>query len=757
MTRRGTAGWWPNRQANQAIRLWIVAAVTLVALTFLNAMARAEGQLGDITSQIPAASIFPQADRLGSPEGNPPVAPAYSGDKLLGYVFLNSDFVDATGYSGKPIRILMGIGLDGVITGAKLIEHHEPIVLVGIPEQRIRDFIARFVGTNVLTPSTAAVDAGTKVDAISGATVTVMIIADSMTRASHAVIDSRGIGGHTAAPVAGAGPHRVVDPDRSEVKDWATLLGDGSIRRLHLSVGEVNEAFQKTGNSLAASKAESTDPADTFIDLYIAPVTIPTIGRSLLGEDGYAQLLARLKPGQQAIAIAGAGTYSFKGSGYVRGGIFDRIRLVQGEHTIRFHDHDYARLGELAVSGAPELREIGLFVTPEDAPLEPTQPWRLQLLVQRQTGALDKAFLNFDLGYQLPESYLKAVPVDAAGAVTTPAPATAVAAATAGPPLWERIWRQRMIEIAITLAALGFLTFIFFFQDIIVRRPRLTNAIRVGFLIFTVIWIGGYAQAQLSVVNVVTFSNSLLTGFKWEHFLLEPLIFVLWFSVAASLLFWGRGAYCGWLCPFGALQELANRAAKLVGIPQIKVPWGLHERLWPIKYILFLVILGASMHSITLGEQLAEVEPFKTVVVLRFMRDWPFVIYAVVLLLMGLFVERFFCRYLCPLGAALGIPGRLRMFDWLKRHKECGSPCHRCAVDCMVQAIHPDGHINPNECLYCLHCQTLYYDDHKCPPVIQRRLKLERRLAMQSPSMAGPVLKKPKANVLTSDPVDADE
>ena len=132
-------------------------------------------------------------------------------------------------------------------------------------------------------------------------------------------------------------------------------------------------------------------------------------------------------------------------------------------------------------------------------------------------------------------------------------------------------------------------------------------------------------------------------------------------------------------------------------------------------------------------------------------------IYAVVLLLMGLFVERFFCRYLCPLGAALGIPGRLRMFDWLKRHKECGSPCHRCAVDCMVQAIHPDGHINPNECLYCLHCQTLYYDDHKCPPVIQRRLKLERRLAMQSPSMAGPVLKKPKANVLTSDPVDADE
>jgi NosR/NirI family nitrous oxide reductase transcriptional regulator len=53
----------------------------------------------------------------------------------------------------------------------------------------------------------------------------------------------------------------------------------------------------------------------------------------------------------------------------------------------------------------------------------------------------------------------------------------------------------------------------------------------------------------------------------------------------------------------------------------------------------------------------------------------------------------------------------------------------------MVQAIHPEGHINPNECLQCLHCQTLYYDDHKCPPMIQKRLKRERRLAMSSKSM----------------------
>src|SRR3546814_7142883 len=81
------------------------------------------------------------------------------------------------------------------------------------------------------------------------------------------------------------------------------------------------------------------------------------------------------------------------------------------------------------------------------------------------------------------------------------------------------------------------------------------------------------------------------------------------------------------------------------------------------------------------------------------MRDWWFVAFAVALLVAGLFVERFFCRYMCPLGAALAIPGRMRMFDWLKRYRECGNPCMRCYNECPVGAIHPEGHINPNECI----------------------------------------------------------
>ena len=99
-----------------------------------------------------------------------------------------------------------------------------------------------------------------------------------------------------------------------------------------------------------------------------------------------------------------------------------------------------------------------------------------------------------------------------------------------------------------------------------------------------------------------------------------------------------------------------------------------------------------------------------------------------VLLLAGLFIERFYCRYLCPLGAALAIPARMRMFDWLKRYHECGHPCQTCSNECPVQAIHPTGEIAPNECINCLHCQVLYQSKAKCPVVI-RQVKRRESLA----------------------------
>lgn len=736
-----------------ALAALLLAALVLAILASGGAALAAEPNVKHFLTQVTPADLVPGADRFGALEAAAPAVAVYAGERKLGYAYLNSDIVNSVGYSGRPVHVLVGIGLDATLTGARLMEHHEPIVLVGIPIARITAFIDGYVGRNVLA-LTAEAATSPPVDVVSGATVTVLVIGDSLVRSGRKIAQAFGLGGAQAAAAAAAAPvRRTLDMERSGTADWPTLLGDGSVRRLLLTVADVNAAFERTGRADAIARPEPGAADEPFIDLYAALVSIPSVGRSLLGEAGYAALAARLAPGQHAILIAANGRYSFKGSGYVRGGIFDRFELIQDDASTRFRDRMHTRLGEIAATGAPEFAEIGLFVLPKDMEFDPAEPWRLQLLVQRAVAALDKAFVTFDLGYRTPDAYLAAVPAPPPATPALAAPVTPDAdPATAEPeeiPLWQRIWWSRTLDIAVLTAALGLLTGIFFFQDVLVRRPRLYARLRTGFLLFTLLWLGWYAHAQLSVVNVLTFANALRGDFSWDYFLVDPLVFILWFAVAASLLFWGRGAFCGWLCPFGALQELASKGARALKIPQVTVPFGLHQRLWPIKYMIFLVLFGLSLNALATAERAAEVEPFKTAIILHFLRDWGFVVFAVALLAAGLFIERFFCRYLCPLGAALAIPGRMRMFDWLLRYRECGNPCRRCANECPVQAIHPDGQINPNECIQCLHCQVLYHHDRLCPVMIQKRLKQERRAAVNT---GDPTRATARAAVLSSDP-----
>jgi NosR/NirI family nitrous oxide reductase transcriptional regulator len=702
--------------------------ITLLLVLCIAARVAESAELARFLKGVQPSEIFPGADRLADLKGSPPVVSAFRGNEHMGFVFLNSDVVNATGYSGKPIHVLLAIDMGGVIRGARLVEHHEPIVLIGIPERKITAVIDAFVGLNIAKLIRSREDEH-GLDIVSGATVTIMVIDDSVVRSAIRVARAYGLGGLEPEQAAPSGPKPVIDMGApAMVEDWIDLVGDGSVRRLKLSIADVNRAFEAAGDVVAMERPETGDADEIFIELYTALVSIPTVGRSVLGDAGHRNLGKRLAPGRHAILIAGNGRYSFKGSGYVRGGIFDRFQLIQGDNSIRFRDRDHKRLRIVAASGAPSLREVDLFYIPLEAGFDAAQPWRLQLLVSRATGPTSKAFITFDLNYRAPEKYLEYEPVDP----TAESERLTAQTDSGRPPLWVTMWKRKIPETAVLIVALGVLTLIFFFQNWLVKRPRLNERVRIGFLVFTLFGIGLYAGAQLSVVNIMTVFSALVGGFNWEYFLMEPLIFILWGSVAASLLFWARGAYCGWLCPFGALQELLSRLAKALKIPQIRVPWSVHERLWPIKYIIFLVLFGVSLHSLSMAEHLAEIEPFKTAIVLRFLREWPFVAFAVGLLVAGLFIERFYCRYLCALGAALAIPARMRMFEWLKRYRQCGTPCQICSDECMVQAIHPEGHINPNECLYCLNCQQLYYDDRRCPVMVDKRKRRERRAARTS-------------------------
>ena len=144
----------------------------------------------------------------------------------------------------------------------------------------------------------------------------------------------------------------------------------------------------------------------------------------------------------------------------------------------------------------------------------------------------------------------------------------------------------------------------------------------------------------------------------------------------------------------------------------------------PVKYVILAILVGLSFYSMTAASIASEVEPFKTAISTRFDRSWPYLFYAFALLGAGLVIERFYCRYLCPLGAALAFLGRIHLLNWLRRRPQCGNPCRLCEASCPVGAVEPSGTINMAECFQCLDCQVDYFDDHKCPPLVQRRKRV---------------------------------
>ena len=317
--------------------------------------------------------------------------------------------------------------------------------------------------------------------------------------------------------------------------------------------------------------------------------------------------------------------------------------------------------------------------------------------------------------------------------------------------MWLMLWQQRKVEIALLVLGLILLTCILLFQDFLARRPSLLHRVRTGFLIYTLFFIGWYALGQLSIVNVLTFVQAVTHDFSWDTFLIDPTLFILWSFVAVTLLLWGRGVYCGWLCPFGALQELTFKLARKLRLPFFEIPHVVHERMLALKFVILLVLFGLSLQSMSTAIRFAEIEPFKTAITLRFQREWGYVAFALGVLLLAAFNRKFYCKYICPLGAALIIPGRFHSFEWLRRRKECGKPCQACAVECEVQAIRPTGEIVVNECHHCLDCQVTYYNDHKCPPLVEKRKRRERR--SRADQQAGEMDAAPIASRLEDIPV----
>ena len=292
-------------------------------------------------------------------------------------------------------------------------------------------------------------------------------------------------------------------------------------------------------------------------------------------------------------------------------------------------------------------------------------------------------------------------------------------------PLWVQIWEQKTVHITIYSVFLILIILIMLFKDMLSRKKKTLDILRYGILGISFVYVGLVLKAQPTTTNLIIPLNALKElQFPLGLFLMEPFIFLSFIFILLTFLLWGRGVFCGWLCPYGAMTELLNKLYQwLFPKGRLSLPERIHNRLIYLKYFIFLVIFGVSFYSFILSEYLTEVEPFRTFV-LKLNREWYFVLYFMILTVGSMIIYRAFCRYLCPLGAALAIPSLLKMIPLIKmkRYDFCRT-CKICSRTCTPQAVVSNGLIDSRECLNCLDCQVNFWDEDVCPVLIKRRRK----------------------------------
>jgi NosR/NirI family nitrous oxide reductase transcriptional regulator len=690
-----------GRRIAETVRWPVRASVALaIALGASPALAGMDAPLETRLAPELVADMFPDADPLTDVGGDPPLATVHRGGEVAGWLFSTHEMVHPAGYAGNSFDIVVGLDAHGTIVGHRLLEEHEPLIGPGMIEpSHIRLFLGQLDGTDIRTTRSFVPE---HLDAVSRATISAMVM-------GNAILDSAVRAGHLTGIIGSAeGPS--LDLFSFEPRDWAGLLGDGSIATLTLRNGEVRAAFARELGADAVPEPALGADDKPFIILHVALATPPSIGRNLFGARAFRQISQNATPGEQQLLIASSGPYRWLPANPWLVPVIDRVRLVQGGRAWEVRPENFYLSWRLAVADAPEFTNLGRLAVPAAAGFEPLAPWALELKVfeRARAGAVARA-VAFTLPYRLPARYvLDGVGAEPAGG-------------------WRRAWIDKSGAIAGLAALLAAVTAVMLFQHRLTRRRRLYAVTRIGLLAATLVWLGWVAGAQLTVLTVLGYLRLVpglipgIDGGGWRALLFNPLIVILSAYVALTLVLWGRGVFCGWLCPFGALQELLNKAARQLRVPQVTVAESLQRRLWVVKYVAALGIVALAAWSMATASVAAEIEPFKTAITLGFQRSWPYVAYAGVLLAAGLFIERFFCRYLCPLGALLAIGGRLHRLDWLRRRPECGNPCQICRHSCPVGAVRRSGAIDMDECLQCLDCQVDYHDDRRCPPLVALR------------------------------------
>jgi len=256
---------------------------------------------------------------------------------------------------------------------------------------------------------------------------------------------------------------------------------------------------------------------------------------------------------------------------------------------------------------------------------------------------------------------------------------------------WADILGPQYLDIAL-LAAFLLLAWVSFKRKSVPLK-LVTFALAIGYM--------GFAKSYLiSITNIFS-----VIDWNWP----VPKYNIAWylffgFTVVSTIL-WGR-LYCGRICAYGALTQTLD--VMLPAHWRFEVPRAIEKRASLIKFGVLAAVLGYYVltHDLLIYQY---VEPF-----------WMFGLFGTTALWVGLggllvatvFVRNLYCRFLCPVGATLGLMSYLTVFK-IKRWSECNT-CTMCQKTCQWGAIEGPK-ILVTECVRCDDCERLYADTRKCP------------------------------------------
>lgn len=637
-----------------------------------------------------------------------------SGGAEAGFVFETEPMAPLPGFSGAPINVLVVLDLEGRFVDVKLISHNEPIFVSGLGHAPFHKFFEQYRGHSISeslvvgTPYGSGADGSALVylDGVTKATASVRIAHESVLAATLQVAREKMSGIAT-------GPPAYPDPDYEEDLTWEMLVEQGIVTRKIVTNAEIDEAFK--GTTWEDDDPDATaDPDGIYLDFWLIDLGPQSIARAVLSKDSFKELqdFMTISTSDEPVLVIEAARHGLVTSDFIRNTAPNLLSAEQGGFPIAFRDADiYVELSDDvpdALHDAPAL----ILRTDRRLGFDPSSEWVMHILAQREHGMFQPEIgsVTLNVPVQTPDRFF------ARQEVIKPAPP------------WLDAIRNRAADLMILSVFLIGLIAVLGLSLNRLAGHRFFTPIRLGVLAFVIGFIGWWGQGQLSIATPLAVLRTIWDGGSFAFLLYDPFSLAIWGVSILGFVLWGRGLFCGWLCPFGAMQEFADHLGRLLRLPKLEPSVAWDARLKWLKYVVLAGLVALLFSAPERLDTAIEVEPFKTAITTFFVREWYYVAYAVGLLVLSMVLFKGFCRYLCPLGAVMAIGGLVRGRDWIARRAECGSPCQLCKVKCNYGAIAQSGEIQYSECFQCLDCVTIHDDEAQCVPLIlqaKRGVKLQ--------------------------------